>query len=259
MQRKIYNLSEKRQVIHTILRNMHVLQEMKKQIAILLVASLGVLTSGCDALRQLTGETLTIEEIARGLKEALEIGVGEGANALSQVDGYFKGPYKILLPPEARKVTDRLKFIPGFTQAEEIILEKINRGAEDAAKSAKPIFVDAIRKMTFQDAAGILLGEKNAATVYLHQATYEPLYIEFHPVIVNSLNKFNAIEYWADAVNAYNKIPFVEKANPNLDEYVTQKALDGMFSMVELKERQIRADVSQRTTDLLKKVFAKQD
>lgn len=218
-----------------------------------------VLSPGCDTLQQLSGNTLTIEEIGRGLKEALEIGVGEGSIALSQVDGYFKSPYKILLPPEARKVTEKLKFIPGFTQVEEIILEKINRGAEDAAKSAKPIFVGAIREMTFQDAAGILMGEKNAATLYLHQATYQPLYDEFHPVIVTSLNKFNAIEYWADAVNAYNKIPLVEKVNPNLDQYVTQKALDGMFSMVELKERQIRADISQRTTDLLKKVFAKQD
>jgi hypothetical protein len=218
-----------------------------------------MLTPGCDTLKQLANDSLTIEEIGRGLKEALEIGVGEGAITLSQIDGYFKSPYKILLPPEARKVTDKLKFIPGFTQAEEIILERINRGAEDAAKSAKPIFVDAIRKMTFHDAAGILLGEKNAATVYLHNATFDPLYSEFHPVIVNSLNKFNAIQYWADAVNAYNKIPLVEKVNPNLDQYVTQKALDGMFGMVELKERQIRADVSQRTTDLLRRVFARQD
>ena len=218
-----------------------------------------ILTSGCDTLKQLTGDTLTVEEIGRGLKEALEIGVGEGATALSQVDGYFKSPYKILLPAEARKVTDKLKVVPGFNKVEEVILEKINRSAEDAAKSAKPIFVDAIRKMTFRDAAAILMGEKNAATVYLHEATYDPLYTEFHPVIVTSLNKFNAIEYWADAVNAYNKIPLVEKVNPNLDQYVTEKALEGMFSMIEKKELQIRADVSQRTTDLLKKVFAKQD
>lgn len=226
---------------------------------LLLLVPTIVLSPGCDTLQQLSGNTLTVEEIGRGLKEALEIGVGEGAVALSQIDGYFKSPYKILLPPDARKVTDKLKFVPGFTQVEEIILEKINRGAEDAAKSAKPIFVDAIRKMTFQDAAGILMGEKNAATMYLRGATYDPLYSEFHPVIVNSLNKFNAIQYWADAVNAYNKIPLVEKVNPNLDQYVTQKALDGMFGMVEQKERSIRADISQRTTDLLKKVFAKQD
>jgi hypothetical protein len=231
---------------------------MKSYFAILLSAVI-VLSPGCDTLQQLTGSTLTVEEIGRGLKEALEIGVGEGATTLSQIDGYFKSPYKILLPPEARKITDKLKVVPGFTKVEEVILEKINRGAEDAAKSAKPIFVDAIRQMTFRDAAGILMGEKNAATQYLHQATYQPLYAEFHPVIVTSLNKFNAIEYWAEAVNAYNKIPLVEKMNPNLDQYVTDKALEGMFSMVEKKELLIRADVSQRTTDLLRRVFARQD
>lgn len=231
-----------------------------KPIIILLITLSVIMTPGCDTLQQLANNnTLTVEEIGRGLKEALEIGVGEGAIALSQVDGYFKSPYKILLPPEARKVTDKLKFIPGFTQAEEIILEKINRGAEDAAKSAKPIFVDAIRQMTFQDAAEILVGEDNAATQYLRLTTNDPLYAEFHPVIVSSLNKFNAIEYWASAVNAYNKIPLVEKVNPSLDAYVTQKALDGMFGMVEQKERQIREDVSARTTELLRKVFAKQD
>ena len=215
--------------------------------------------SGCDTLQQLGGSTLTTEEIARGLKQALEIGIGEGSDALAQVDGYFKSPYKILLPPEARKVTDKLKFIPGFTQVEDIILEKINRAAEDAASKAKPIFISAIRQMTFQDALGILMGEKNAATTYLHNATYDALYAEFHPVIVNSLNKFNAIEYWADAVNAYNKIPLVDKVDPHLDDYVTERSLDGLFSMVEKKELQIRSDVSQRTTDLLRKVFAKQD
>ena len=232
---------------------------MKRTLFLLSLSTCLVLFPGCDTLRNLAGNSLTVEEIGRGLKEALEIGVGEGSTALSQIDGYYKSPYKILLPAEARKVTDKLKFIPGFTQAEEVMVEKLNRAAEDAAKSAKPIFVDAIRAMTFRDAAGILMGEKNAATVYLRNATYDPLYNEFRPVILNSLNKFNALEYWADAVNAYNKIPLVEKVNPNLDQYVTEQALNGLFGMVELKERQIRADVSQRTTDLLRKVFAKQD
>ena len=232
---------------------------MKTQAVFFLLMPALIAITGCDTLQKLSGDTLTVEDIGRGLKEALEIGVGEGAAALSQVDGYYKSPYKILLPPEARKVTDKLKIVPGFSQVEEVILEKINRGAEDAAKSAKPIFVNAIRQMTFRDAAAILMGEKNAATQYLIQTTSEPLYTAFHPVIVNSLNKYNAIEYWADAVNAYNKLPLVDKVNPNLDEYVTQKALDGMFGMVEKKELQIRADVSQRTTDLLRRVFAKQD
>ena len=214
----------------------------------------------CDTLQQLSsGLEPTSAEIGQGLKQALEFGISEGAALLAQKDGYFKSEYKILLPAEARKVTDRLKFIPGFNDLENIILEKLNRAAEDAAASAKPIFVNAIREMTFDDALNILMGPQNAATQYLDQKTHVPLYNEFHPVVVTSLNKFNAIQYWADAVNAYNKIPLVEKVNPSLDQYVTEAALDGLFGMVAKKELQIRTDINSRTTDLLKKVFAKQD
>ena len=223
---------------------------------------MAVLLPSCDTLRQAADDYLnepTLAEIGLGLKQALEFGISEGANVLSKRDGYFKSIYKIYLPDEARVVTDRLKVIPGFSNLEEIILEKLNRAAEDAAESAAPIFVDAIREMTFNDAMGILMGPDDAATQYLNQKTFQPLYDEFRPVIVTSLNKFNAIQYWADAVNVYNKIPFMEKVNPNLDEYVTEKALEGLFSMVAKKELGIRNDISQRTTDLLKKVFAKQD
>ena len=214
----------------------------------------------CDTLQQLSGGLEpTTAEIGQGLKQALELGISEGATLLSQRDGYFKSQYKILLPAEARKVTDKLKFIPGFSDVENVVLEKLNRAAEDAAASAKPIFVNAIREMTFEGALNILMGPDNAATQYLDLKTHDPLYNEFHPVIVASLNKFNAIEYWADAVNAYNKIPLVEKVNPSLDQYVTEKALDGLFGMVAKKELQIRTDINSRTTDLLKKVFAKQD
>ena len=214
----------------------------------------------CDTLQQLSGGLEpTTAEIGQGLKQALELGISEGATLLSQRDGYFKSQYKILLPAEARKVTDKLKFIPGFSDVENVVLEKLNRAAEDAAASAKPIFVNAIKEMTFEDALNILMGPDNAATQYLDLKTHDPLYNDFHPVIVTSLNKFNAIEYWADAVNAYNKIPLVEKVNPSLDQYVTEKALDGLFGMVAKKELQIRTDINSRTTDLLKKVFAKQD
>jgi hypothetical protein len=206
-----------------------------------------------------SGQGLTTAEIASGLKQALEFGIGEGAERLSRQDGYFKSPYKILLPPEARKVADNLRNVPGFNNVEDVILERINRGAEDAAKRAKPIFTEAIKQMTFTDAMDILMGADNAATQYLNRTTNQKLYQEFNPVIVESLDKFNARSYWADAVNAYNKIHFVEKANPSLDDYVTNEALKGLFSMVEKKEKQIRTDVSSRTTDLLKKVFARQD
>ncbi|MEQ8705245.1 MAG: DUF4197 domain-containing protein [Phaeodactylibacter sp.] len=202
---------------------------------------------------------LTNEEIGKGLKQALEFGISEGAQRLSQKDGYFKSPYKILLPAEAREVTDRLQNIPGFREVEAVILEKINRGAEDAAAKAKPIFVEAIRGMTFRDALDILTGSDNAATAYLNRVTYSKLYDEFNPVIINSLDKFNARQYWGDAINAYNKIPFVDKADPDLDDYVTRQALSGLFDMVEKKELDIRKNVSARTTDLLRRVFARQD
>ena len=211
-----------------------------------------------DAVTGAGGE-LTSAEAAGGLKEALNQGIAKGVEILSQKDGYFKSQYKILLPEEARKVTDKLQNIPGFTDVENVILEKINRGAEDAAKKATPIFVSAIKAMTFNDAMNILLGEDNAATVYLQGTTTQQLYQEFNPVIVESLDKFNARQYWADAVNAYNKLPFVEKINPSLDDYVTNKALEGLFGMVKKEEKNIRENVSARTTELMRRVFAKQD
>ena len=232
----------------------------------LFLLALVIQLTACDpaALQQAMGSVLgsgelTTAEISSGLKQALEIGITEGAQKLSQTDGYFKSPYKIFLPPEARKVTDKLQNVPGFTNLENIVLEKINRGAEDAAKKAAPIFKNAITKMTFADALDILMGDKNAATTYLHKATFDQLYQEFNPVIVNSLDKFDARDIWADAVNAYNKLPLSDKADPDLDDYVTKQALAGLFNMVENKELDIRTNISSRTTDLLKKVFAKQD
>lgn len=235
---------------------------MKK---LFLLSFLVVAFSSCDVLQQVVDSQLgqpvplTTAEIASGLKQALELGITEGANKLSQTDGYFKSAYKIGLPPEARKVADRLKNVPGFADVENIVLEKINRGAEDAAKKAAPIFKTAITQMTFNDAMGILMGNQSAATQYLQKTTYNSLYTEFNPVIVQSLDKFNARKYWSDAVNTYNKLPLVEKANPDLDDYVTKQALTGLFSMVEKKEADIRTNIASRTTDLLKRVFAKQD
>lgn len=218
----------------------------------------------CDTLESIVDDTLsegalTNQQVARGLKQALEFGINEGAQQLSQVNGYFESPYKILLPPEAREITDKLKGVPGFRQLESEIIKKINRGAEDAAKKAAPIFRDAITQMTFQDAFDILMGNDNAATQYLNRATYDRLYQEFNPVIVESLDKFDAREVWSGAVTAYNKIPLVDKANPDLDDYVTRQALAGLFDMVEKKERDIRNNINARTTDLLRRVFARQD
>lgn len=202
---------------------------------------------------------LTNADIANGLKEALNLGVGESVDFLSAKDGYLKSIYKIALPEEATKVTDKLKFIPGFTNVEEIAIEKINRAAEDAASKAAPILLDAIKGMSFEDAMGILMGERNAATQYLNNKTYDALYGEFKPVLINSLNKFGALDYWSDAINKYNSIPLLEDVNPDLADHAATKALVGLFALVEKKEDGIRTDISQRTSDLLKRVFAKQD
>ena len=202
---------------------------------------------------------LTNEDIGNGLKAALDLGIGKGADELSQKGGFFNSPYKILLPEEARQVAEKLRFIPGFNKVEDVIVEKINAGAEDAAAKAKPIFINAIKQMTFSDALNILMGDKNAATTFLKRTTYDQLYKEFNPTIVASLDKYDARKYWSDATTAYNRIPFVKKADPNLDDYVTKEALNGLFSMVEQKERSIRANRAERTTTLLQNVFAKQD
>ncbi|RMG88093.1 MAG: DUF4197 domain-containing protein [Bacteroidetes bacterium] len=205
------------------------------------------------------GGNLSEEEVGQGLKEALNAGVGEAVRFLSAEDGYYKSPYKILLPEEARKVTDKLKAVPQFRDVETKLEEKMNRAAELAAAKAKPIFVSAIRQMTFRDAMNILMGEKDAATRYLQNTTYDPLFAEFQPVIQQSLDEVNAREYWHSAVSAYNKLPFVEKVNPELDAYVTEKALAGLFALIEQKEADIRQNSDARNTELLRKVFARQD
>jgi hypothetical protein len=230
---------------------------MLKKIGILLVVILSI--TSCDTLSKFVDVPLTQEEAGNGLKEALNLGINTGVSVLSAKDGFYKGAYKILLPQEARKVTDKLKFIPGFSNVEDLIVEKINHGAEDAVNKAKPIFVNAIKQMSFADAMQIVTGDQNAATEYLRQATQDQLYKEFNPVIVKSLDDFGARKYWSDAVNAYNKIPLINKVNPSLDDYVTQQALTAVFNMVAEKEKNIRTNTAERVSELLKKVFSKQD
>ena len=198
-------------------------------------------------------------EVGLGLKEALKFGVNEAVEKLSADKGYLESPYKILIPEEAQTVVSKVKMIPGFENVEKDLIEKMNKAAELAAKKATPIFVDAITSLTIQDAMNILLGEQDAATRYLETNTRNPLYDAFLPVIQSALDEVNAREYWKTVVNAYNGIPFVKKVNPALDDHVNNKALNGLFSLIEVKEARIRTDQSQRTTDLLRKVFARQD
>lgn len=223
----------------------------------------GLQAQGLKGLLNKAKEAVTGEssdgEVGMGLKEALNAGVGEAVDFLSAEDGYYKSAYKILLPEEVQQVTAKLKNVPGFGNVEEDLLEKMNRAAEIAAEKAKPIFINAIKQMTIKDAMNLLMGEKDAATRYLERTTYQPLYDEFRPVVISALDEVNAREYWKTAVTAYNKIPFVKKTNPELDDHVTNKALVGLFTMIEKKEADIRANPAARTTELLQKVFSKQD
>jgi hypothetical protein len=202
-----------------------------------------------------TEKPLTTAEVGEGLKEALISGISKGSDQLSMVDGYLKNPQiKIPFPPDVKKVEDKLRQL-GLGADVDRFITTLNRGAEDAAKEAKPIFVSAIKQMTIQDAWGILKGEDNAATNYLQRTTTPQLKEKFRPVIQNSLNKVGAAKYYTDLVNTYNKIPFIEKVNPNLNEYATDLAIQGLFVQVAKEEKNIRKDPAARATDLLKRVF----
>ena len=199
------------------------------------------------------------DDIGLGLKQALEFGVEQAVDQLSAEDGYLESPYKILVPEEAQIVVDKVKHVPGMQNVEQELIKKMNQAAEYAAEKATPIFVSAITGMTFDDAMKILTGDKDAATRYLERTTRDQLYDEFMPVIQRALDEVGAREYWAIATEAYNKLPFVKKVNPQLDDHVNNKALDGLFGEIEKKEAGIRTDQSQRTTELLQRVFRQQD
>jgi hypothetical protein len=211
------------------------------------------------AAKQLTsGNSLSSEEIAAGLKEALTNGISKGSDLVSQVDGYFKNPeIKLPFPPDAKRAEEKLRQMGMGAEVDKFILT-LNRAAEDAAKESKPIFVAAIKGMTIQDAANILKGQPDAATQYLKKTTSTPLRDKFKPVIKNSLAKVNATKYYTDLINTYNKIPLVQKLNPNLDDYATDKALEGLFIMIAREEKNIRQNPLARTSELLKKVFGSQ-
>jgi hypothetical protein len=234
---------------------------MKKQLLILVIfAAFTQTVNGQINLKKIKKaigvESVSTEEVAAGLKEALTNGASKGSDKISQVDGYFKNPeIKIPFPPETKQVETKLRQMGMGGEVDKFILA-LNRGAEDAAKEAKPIFVSAIQQMTIDDAWKILRGEKDEATQYLKRTTTPQLTEKFKPVIKASLEKVNATKYYSDLVNTYNKIPFVTKVNPNLDDYATGKAIDGVFVMIAKEEKLIRDDPGARTTDLLKKVFS---
>lgn len=234
--------------------------------ALLVVLTLAVIPLSCNGqFKDLLSKTKSTVlgggdgEVGLGLKEALNFGVESAVKSLSAKNGYLESPYKILVPEEAQVIISKVKMVPGFQDVEQQLTEKMNEAAELAAKKATPIFIGAIKNLTIADAMNLLMGDKDAATRFLERETRTALYNEFKPVIQSALDEVNARQYWSTVVNAYNSIPLVKKVNPELDDHVANKGLDGLFSLIEKKEEGIRGDASQRTTDLLKNVFAKQD
>lgn len=222
-------------------------------------------TVSCAELQQVVsqlpqgGETGGALDIAGGLRQALDFGIDKQVTKLTQKDGFYKNELvKILLPEELRKVDKALRDI-GLNSLADDGLRALNRAAEDAVKEATPIFVGAVRDITFADAKNILLGSDSAATSYLEGKTNSALYSKFNPVIRNSFGKVGADQIWENIINKYNTIPFVNKVNPDLTDYVTNEALKGVYTMIAIEEKQIRNKVSSRTTTLLQKVFALQD
>lgn len=201
---------------------------------------------------------LSSNEIASGLKEALRIGISKGADQASATNGFFGNALiKLAFPPEAQKVATRLRQIGLGAQVDKFELS-LNRAAEDAAKKAKPVFVKAITSMSIQDAVGILGGADTAATSYLRRTSGQELVAQFTPIVDSTLKLNNATRYYGDLVNTYNRLPFVQKVNPDLTQYATNKAVDGLFLLVAQEEKKIRVNPAARVTELLKKVFSKQ-
>ncbi len=199
---------------------------------------------------------LSQEEVGSGLKEALTRGIEKGVSQLSKPDGFLKDlSIKIPLPEEANKVESKLRSLGQGKKVDETI-ESINRAAEDASSAAKDIFVEAIKGMSITDAMSILRGEDNAATNFLNKSTRASLIAKFEPIIKASLDKVGATKNWNTIFTTYNKIPMVEKINPDLVAYATAKAIDGLFIQIAKEELKIRQDPAARVSDLLKKVFA---
>jgi len=235
---------------------------IKRIFALLMVFNLTAcaeLQQVVDSLPQGTSDVLGNTDIAAGLREALDTGIEKQVSKLTAEDGFFKNELvKIVLPEELQKVDSALRKI-GLSSLADEGLKVLNRAAEDAVSEATPIFVNAVKDITFDDAKTILLGEDNAATAYLTTKTQTELYNKFKPVISNSFSKVGADQIWSNLITKYNNIPLTNNVNPDLTDYVTQEALKGVYTMIAVEEKEIRTKASSRGTDLLKKVFALQD
>jgi hypothetical protein len=198
---------------------------------------------------------LSNEEVVNGLKEALTVGTTNSTAFASKVDGYYKNPALFIpFPPEAKKVKDKMDEF-GMKEQTDKFEMTLNRAAEEAAKDAAPVFINAIKGMSIGDGFSILKGADTAATHYLKDKTTSELTQKFTPVVQAAIDKVELTKYWNPIITKYNKIPFVEKQNPDLTAYVTVKAMEGLFKLIADEELKIRKDPSARVTDILKKVF----
>ncbi|NIJ45873.1 hypothetical protein FHR24_002344 [Wenyingzhuangia heitensis] len=235
---------------------------MRKILVIVLALSL----TNCAELSHIvsnlpigTENPISSLDISQGLKQALDKGISDQVSKLTQDKGFYSNELvRIALPEELKKVDETLRKF-GLSDLADKGLIALNATASDAVKTATPIFVDAIKNMSFNDAKNILMGSNNAATNYLTATTNDKLYASFSPVIKNSFDKVGAAEIWTLLIDKYNQIPFITKVNPDLTDYVTEKALTGVYTMIAIEEQKIRTDIGERSTVLLQKVFALQD
>ena len=238
---------------------------MKKMVFLfLLIPCLGMAQDWQDLLNQVKDKLSQVNsngtvDISGGLKEALNNGITKQVTKLTATDGFYKNQLvKIVFPPELQKVDKTLRKM-GLSKLADSGIKSLNRAAEDAVKEATPIFVTAIKDMSFSDAKSILLGKETAATDYLKGTTSTALYAKFSPVVQQSIGKVGADKIWSSIVEKYNAIPRAKKVNPDITDYVTNKSMDGVFTMISVEEKDIRTNLKSRTSDLLKKVFAMQD
>lgn len=197
----------------------------------------------------------TKNDIQSGLKQALQKGLQDGVNQISVKDGFLKNPaIMIIFPPEAKKMETTLREL-GLGHLCDDVIQTMNHAAEDACKKAIPIFLSALNQMSFKDGLGILKGRDNAATEYFQNITSESLKRAFRPQVDSALSRVNANFYWNKATTTYNKVPFVNKVNTDLGDYVTNQAIIGLFFTIAQEELKIRRDINARTTPLMKKVF----
>jgi len=237
---------------------------MRKHIFLLLGVVIVITSSFTFVAQNATNSTIKsqvvqTDEVARGLVEALQVGAKNSAEKASKVDGFYKNAdIFIPFPQDAIKVKNTLDKAGMKKQVTEFELS-LNRAAEEASKKALPILMDAIKGITFSDATSILKGSKNAATIYLKEKTTSQLRVAFRPIVKESIATVQVTKYWENVANAYNKLNVLsggKKINPDLETYITDKAIEGLFKLMAKEEEQIRDNPTARVTDLLKKIFS---